>query len=76
MLNNIEAERVRKRISKKQIADEMKVSPKTYYNWIVEQTDIPGSALLKLAALFGVEIEYLLEGSKYATGDKTKQEVV
>ena len=61
MLNNIEVERVRKRISKKELARELNISVKTYYNWIYEQTDVPSSALLKMSALFGVDINYLLK---------------
>lgn len=75
MLSNIEAERVRNRMSKEQLATEMKVSVKTYYNWIKEETDIPGSALLKLSSLFGVGVEYLLNGSKYSTA-KQEEEVM
>lgn len=67
MLRNIEAERTRFGMGKEQIANVMGISTKTYYNWINEETDIPSSALLKLSSLFGVGIEYLLSGSKYAT---------
>lgn len=66
MLNNIEAERVRNRFSKEVLADKMGISVKTYYNWINEDTDIPSSALLNLSAIFNTNIEYLLQGSKFA----------
>lgn len=66
MLRNIEAERARQGKNKEQLAKDLGISVKTYYNWINEETDIPGSALLKLAKIFSVSIEYLLTGSKFA----------
>lgn len=71
MLRNIEAERVRKGLTKEEIARKLGTSTKTYYNWVNEDTDIPGSALIKMRALFGVSTDYLLEGHKGA-----KKEVV
>lgn len=64
MLNNIEAERVRKRLSQEDLSKHMKISLKTYHNWIKEETDIPSSALIKFSKFFGTDIDYLLEGSK------------
>lgn len=61
MRRNIEAERVRNGLTKEQLAERLDVSLKTYYNWVNGNTDIPGSALLKMAKLFDVSIEYLLE---------------
>ncbi|WP_028042037.1 helix-turn-helix domain-containing protein [Candidatus Stoquefichus massiliensis] len=69
MLNNIEAERVRKRLSQDELAKKMGISLKTYYNWINEETDIPSSALIKFAKLFKTDIDYLLENSKNFMGD-------
>lgn len=73
MLNNIEAERVRRRLTKEQIADKLGVSTKTYYNWINEDTDIPGVALIKLSQLFGVDVGYLMQG---CVGVDIEKEVV
>lgn len=73
MLNNIEAERVRRRLTKEQIADKLGVSTKTYYNWINEDTDIPGVALIKLSQLFGVDVGYLMQG---CVGVDPEKEVV
>lgn len=64
MLRNIEAERARKGLTKEEVAKKLGTSTKTYYNWINEDTDIPGSALIKMRALFGVSTDYLLEGHK------------
>lgn len=58
---NIEAERVRNGMTKERLAEALGISLKTYYNWVNGETDIPGSALLKMAKLFKVSIEYLLE---------------
>ena len=64
MLNNIEAERARKGMSKECLAKELNISVKTYYNWVKEVTDIPSSYLLKMSAMFGKDINYLLEGAQ------------
>lgn len=61
MLNNIEAERARKGLNKEEISKMLSISPRTYYNWINEESDIPSSALIKLAMIFNVSIDYLLE---------------
>lgn len=73
MLNNIEVERVRKRLSKKELAHELNISLKTYYNWIYEETDVPSSALIKMSNMFGVDINYLLKGCE---GVKSGKEAV
>lgn len=64
MLRNIEAERVRKGLTKEEVARRLGTSTKTYYNWVNEDTDIPGSALIKMRTLFGVSTDYLLEGHR------------
>lgn len=63
MLSSIEAERVRNRLTKEDLAKELGVSTKTYYNWINEETDVPISALLKMSKVFDVGIDYLLAGA-------------
>lgn len=60
MLINIEAERVRKQLSKEDFSQKLGVSLKTYYNWISESTDIPSTKLLVMAKLFGTTMEYLM----------------
>lgn len=64
MLNNIEAERVRYRLSKEELAKRLNVSVKTYYNWINEETDAPISKLVILAKMFGTKVDYLIDGMK------------
>ena len=58
---NIETERVRNRLTKEELAKQLKVSVKTYYNWLNEETDIPGTKLVEMANLFGTTMEYLME---------------
>lgn len=58
---NIEAERVRKQLSREALSQKLNVSLKTYYNWTSESTDIPSSKLLEMARLFSVTMEYLME---------------
>lgn len=64
MLNNIEIERVRIRLSKEELSEKLGVTTRTYYNWINEKTDIPSSALLKMSYVFNVDVGYLLSGAK------------
>lgn len=64
MLANIEAERARNQFTKEEMAQNLGVSSKTYYNWVKEVTDIPSSYLLKMSAMFGKDINYLLEGAQ------------
>ena len=45
MLTNIETERVRKGLTQEQLASQLGVSHKTYYNWINEKKDIPSQKL-------------------------------
>lgn len=58
---NIEAERARKRFTKEELAKRLGISLKTYYNWLNEYTDIPGTKLMEMATLFGVTMEYLMK---------------
>jgi Predicted transcriptional regulators len=62
MLNRIEAERVRFNLSREELAKKLNISVRTYYNWINEETDIPGIKLVILARMFGTDVDYLLEG--------------
>lgn len=62
MLSSIEAERVRHGLTKEQLAAELGVSVKTYYNWIKEETDVPSSALLKMSKMFETTMDYLMMG--------------
>ena len=63
MLTNIETERVRKGLTQEQLASQLGVSHKTYYNWINEVRDIPSRKLQRLAKILDVTMEYLLESS-------------
>ena len=60
MYPNIEAERVRKGISREKLAEELNVSISTYYNRLAGRTAIPSTDLKKMANIFGANIDYLL----------------
>ncbi|MCI9197745.1 MAG: helix-turn-helix transcriptional regulator [Lachnospiraceae bacterium] len=66
MLRSVEAERVRRQLTKEEMAKELGVSLKTYYNWISEETDMPISFLIKMSNMFGTTTDYLLEGASGA----------
>lgn len=73
MLNNIEAERVRNRLTKEEISKRLGVSERTYRNWVKEKTDIPGVALVKLSQIFETDVGYLMQG---CIGVESMKEVV
>lgn len=56
---NIEAERARLGMTKDELAKQLKVSRKTYYNWVTSG-NIPQSKLEEMATLFSVTTDYLL----------------
>ena len=59
MLVNIEAERVRKQLTKEDLSEKLDVSLKTYYNWINEERDVPSKKLKQMALIFGTSMDYL-----------------
>ena len=70
MLTRIEAERVRKGLTKEELAKKLGISVKTYYNWVNEETDVPSSALLRMSKMFGTDIDYLLIGASGVSDEK------
>ena len=56
---NIEAERARHGISNDSLAEKLGVSRKTIFNWM-DKGNIPSSALIRMADIFGCSIDYLL----------------
>ncbi len=70
MLTSIEAERVRKGLTKEELAKKLGISVKTYYNWVNEETDVPSSALLKMSKMFGTDVDYLLIGASGVSDEK------
>ena len=70
MLTSIEAERVRKGLTKAELAKKLGISVKTYYNWVNEETDVPSSALLRMSKMFGTDIDYLLIGASGVPDEK------
>ena len=59
MYPNIEAERARKHLSAEQLATELGVTRKTYYNWC-KRGKIPQNKLILMSEIFGVSADYLL----------------
>ena len=70
MLTSIEAERVRKGLTKEELAKKLGISVKSYYNWVNEETDVPSSALLRMSKMFGTDIDYLLIGASGVPDEK------
>lgn len=60
MFNSIEAKRARNGMSKEELATQIGISVKTYYNWLNGVNPIPSTALIKMSDIFGVTIDYLL----------------
>jgi len=60
IFKNIEAERARNGYSKEKLSASIGVSVKTYYNWLNGTNPIPSTALMKMADIFNVEVDYLL----------------
>lgn len=60
MFPNIDAERARRKMSQQFAAETIGVSAKTFQNWMTGKTEIPASALLKMADMFGCSVDYLL----------------
>ena len=60
MFNSIEAERARNGMSKEELATQIGISVKTYYNWLNGVNPIPSTALIKMSDIFDVTIDYLL----------------
>lgn len=57
---NIEAERVRLGLSKKDLAAKLSIAEKTYYNWQSGVNPIPSNSLECMSRLFNASIDYLL----------------
>lgn len=60
MFNSIEAERARNGMTKEELAAQIGISVKTYYNWLNGVNPIPSTALIRMSDIFGVTIDYLL----------------
>ena len=59
---NIEAERARAGLTQDQLADKLGVVRKTLYNWMT--TEIPEDGVKRMAELFNVSPEYLLQSKE------------
>ena len=59
MLNNIEAERSRKLLTKANLSDKLGITQNTY-NRYIHGDSIPSAILIKMSELFECSIDYLL----------------
>ncbi len=59
MYVNIDAERIRAKMSSDALAKFLGIGRKTLYNWQTKG-DIPATALMKMADKFGCTVDYLL----------------
>lgn len=57
---NIEAERVRKQMTKEELSSQLGIAPRTYSNYIKGNTPIPSDVLLEMANFFRCTTDYLL----------------
>lgn len=57
---NIEAERGRLQLTKRDMAKALGITPKTYLSYIREENPIPSDKLLKMSGMFGCSTDYLL----------------
>lgn len=60
MFPNIDAERARRKMSQQYLAEFLGVSRRTLLNWLNGKTEIPCSAITKMAKLFNCSTDYLL----------------
>lgn len=61
---NIEAERARLKMTQPMICKELKISSDTYNRYVNKGDPIPSDKLEKLAEMFGVTTDYLLQPTK------------
>ena len=60
MLNNIEAERGRMRMTKSALCERLEITPKTYCAYINGIHDVPHTILIKMSKMFNCSVDYLL----------------
>lgn len=70
---NMEAERVRNGQSYEDVAEYLGITRRTYLNWMNGKTEIPCSAITKLAQLWHTTTDYLLGLTDYPHGVELKK---
>lgn len=60
LFENMEVERERHKMSLEYVAEVLGVSVEEYEGWLTGETEMPGTAIVKLARLWGVSSDYLL----------------
>lgn len=61
--------RVASRMTQKEVAQLMGINQNTYSYWESEKTRIDNISLSKLASIFGVSVDYLLDNTPTPTGE-------
>jgi DNA-binding XRE family transcriptional regulator len=61
---NIEAERARMGLTRRQTAEALGVKRDTYCDWLNGKYPIPANFCVELASLFGCSVEYLLSSNE------------
>lgn len=57
---NIEAARLKKGLTKEELSKRVKITSRTYYNYIYGNRAIPSSILLRLSKTLNCSVDYLL----------------
>lgn len=60
LVGNIETERVRRGMSRGEVAERVGVPTGVYTDWVEGEAEIPCTAIAKMARLWGVTSDYLL----------------
>ena len=60
MFKNIDSERVKKDLSRKQLSKMLGVSEPTLRSWINRDTELPASKVVEMTECFGCTADYLL----------------
>lgn len=71
MLNNVIAELSRYNMTQQDLAEELGVTRRTVYSWLNEETELPASALRRMALMWNCSTDYLLD---FDFRQKLKQE--
>ena len=61
LYRNIEAERVRRGLTKEALSQQLGITTQTYLSWIRGTTEIPASKLMTMSQAWKVSVDYLLQ---------------
>ena len=63
MLMNLEVERVKRRLTRRQVSQELCISAQSYNAYVRERRPVPSTVLLRMAELYHCSVDYLLQRS-------------